>query len=128
MLKFLLVILLAAALVGGPSSGGRVWSHAKLLRAEPAPGSTVKTSPTVVRAWFNDELDTKRSGISVWDRRGRRVDDGKGGVDLGDLDRKSMTVKLKPLGPGSYTVKWKAVSADDAFVAQGSFRFTVAPR
>lgn len=124
----LLGFLLAAALVGGLPSGGRVWSHAKLLSAEPAPGSTVKAPPRVVRARFSEELDAKRSAISVWDGRGRRVDDGKGGVDLQDMDRKTMMATLKTPGPGSYTVKWKAVSADDAFVVQGSFGFTVAPR
>lgn len=118
-----IIVLLVLALAGPPHAAG----HAKLLRAEPAPGSTLTTVPRVVRAWFNDELDPKHSTLIVTDRRGRRVDDGKGGVDLNDLDRKSMLAKLRPIGPGVYTVKWKAVSADDRYVAQGTFRFTVAP-
>jgi methionine-rich copper-binding protein CopC len=116
-------ILLVIALAGPPHAAG----HAKLLRAEPAPGSTVTTAPRIVRAWFNDELDPRHSTLTVTDRRGRRVDDGKGGVDLDDLDRKSMLARLRPIGPGVYTVTWKAVSADDRYVARGAFRFTVAP-
>jgi len=113
-----LVVLLAAA----------AWGHAKLLRALPAPGATVTRAPTVVRLWFNDELDVKRSGLSVWNARGQRVDDGRGGVDLTDLDRKSMKVALKPIIPGRYTVRWRAVSADDLFVSTGTFTFTVGGR
>jgi methionine-rich copper-binding protein CopC len=37
-----------------------------------------------------------------------------------------MTVRLARLAPGIYTVRWKAVSADDQYVAQGTFSFTVA--
>lgn len=118
-----IIALLVVALAAPWHAAG----HAKLLRAEPAPNSTVKTAPRVVRAWFNDELDPKHSTLIVTDRRGRRLDDGKGGVDLNDLDRKSMLAKLRPAGPGVYTVRWKAVSADDRYVAQGTFRFTVAP-
>jgi methionine-rich copper-binding protein CopC len=73
----------------------------------------------------NEEVDPERSRISVLDSTGRRVDDGKGGVDLNDLDRRSMIVRLKPLKAGVYTVKWKAVSAPDLSVAQGVFRFRV---
>lgn len=119
----LAVGLMAAALGSVPDAA----AHAKLVRAEPAPGSTVKTPPRVVRAVFDDELDPKTSTLAVTDQRGRRVDDGKGGVDLDDLDRKTMLARLRPIGPGAYTARWKAVSADDQYVAQGTFRFTVAP-
>ena len=84
-------------------------------------------APATVRAWFSDELVVGRSAISVWDGGGRRVDNGKGGVDLNDLDRKSLVAALKAVGPGRYTVKWRAVSADDLNVAAGEFRFTIAP-
>lgn len=53
-------------------------------------------APASTRAWFSDELDVGRSAISVWDGRGRRVDNGKGGADLNDLDRKSLVATLKP--------------------------------
>jgi copper resistance protein C len=117
--------------VGCVTAGMLAWTgaalgHAKLLRAEPAAGSTVKAAPRVVRATFNDELDPRRSTMTVTDARTRRVDDGKGGVDLDDLDRKTMIARLRAVGPGTYTVHWKAVSADDQNVAQGTFRFTVA--
>ncbi|HEV8353286.1 MAG TPA: copper resistance protein CopC [bacterium] len=117
--------LTAAGVVTLMLVAAAAWGHAKLLRAVPAPGSTIARTPTIVRLWFNEELDTKRSGLSVWNARGQRVDDGHGGVDLNDLDRKAMKVVLKPILPGRYTVRWRAVSADDLFVSTGSFTFTV---
>jgi methionine-rich copper-binding protein CopC len=33
---------------------------------------------------------------------------------------------LKPIGPGTYTVRYKAVSSEDKDVVEGSYRFTVA--
>ncbi len=122
----MLWMVIASIVVGALGLPRPAWGHAKLLRAQPASGSTVKTAPTIVRAWFSEELYPKTSALSVWDSRGRRVDDGKGGVDLNDLDRKSMIANVKLPGLGVYTVKWKAVSADDRFVATGSVRFTVA--
>ncbi|MGH2397974.1 MAG: copper resistance CopC family protein [bacterium] len=107
-------------------------AHARLIRTDPSPGSVLSSSPRVVRLWFRiggtEELHPRGSAVSVWDGRGRRVDDGKGGVDLNDLDRRSMIVRLRPIGPGTYTVKWKAVSTPDGSVTKGEFRFRVAAR
>ncbi|MGH7752631.1 MAG: copper resistance CopC family protein [Gemmatimonadales bacterium] len=126
-LRSMLTTVLAAALVALPA--GAALAHAKLLRAQPAPGAKVTIAPTTVRVWFKlaagEELDASKSLLSIWNAAGKRVDDGKGGVDLKDLDRLSMVARLKPLKPGTYTVKWKAVSDPDGGVARGSFTFTV---
>lgn len=98
------------------------------MRAQPTPGGVITRTPTHVRLWFNEELDVERSAVSVWNAQGRRVDGGKGGVDLDDLDRMSMVVRLKTLGLGIYTVRWRAVSADDLNIATGKFAFTFKPR
>ncbi len=119
-MRFIVVILAIVVAASGVAAG-----HAALAKSDPANRAILRVPPKVVRAWFNDELDPQRSALSVWDSRGRRVDDGRGGVDLNDLDRKSLIVKLNAMGLGTYTVRWRAVSTDDGFVAQGSFRFTV---
>jgi methionine-rich copper-binding protein CopC len=118
------VLLMAAAAMIAVAAPAH--AHAKLLRAQPAPGSTVREAPAMVRAWFNEEIDARRSTLTVTNAHGHRVDAGRGGVDLHDLDRKSMVVGLGAIGAGRYTVRWTAVSADDQFVAKGSYRFTVA--
>jgi len=104
-----------------------VWAHARLLRSDPGAGAVLTVPPKVVRVWFDDELDPDRSTISVWDAREHRVDDGRGGVDLSDLDRKSMVARLRAADAGTYTVRWRDVSADDGFISQGRFVFTVRP-
>ncbi len=102
-----------------------VWGHAQLVRSDPKAGVVLTAPPQVVRTWFDDELDPDHSTIGVSDARGQRVDDGHGGVDLNDLDRKSMIARLRAIGAGTYTVRWRAVSANDGFVTQGSFAFIV---
>lgn len=110
---------------------GTAVAHAKFLRSDPAPKSTVTKAPEVIRIWFtlaaaNEELDTKKSTLTVQDAHGKQADGGKGGVDLSDLSHKSMVVRLQMRQPGTYTVKWKAVSTPDQEVTQGSFQFTIA--
>jgi methionine-rich copper-binding protein CopC len=75
--------------------------------------------------WFHEELDTKGSKLSVWNAQGEQVDEGNSKVSLSD--RSLMEVGLKPLPPGAYTVKWRAMADDDKVVTQGQFRFTLAP-
>ena len=121
-----MLIPIALALTALVISALPVSAHARLLRADPPPGGTVRVPPTVVRTWYNDELDPKHSTLGVWDARGKRVDSGRGGVDLNDLDHKSMLTRVPPLQPGVYTVRWTAVSLDDQALTKGAFRFVVA--
>lgn len=124
-----LAVLLAAGVLVALFPQTPLDAHPRLLRADPAPGSRVNIPPKAVRVWFkldpSEELDPGWSLISVWDAREKRVDDGKGGVDLHDLDRLSMIAPLKRLRPGVYTVRWKAVSTPDRAARQGTFRFTL---
>ncbi len=122
------LVIVSVALLTIAAWSGAARAHAKLVRTSPAPGSTVQTAPKEVRAWFSEELEPRGSTLSVWDRRGTQVDSRTGGVDLNDLDRQSMVARLKPLQPGTYTARWKAISADDLAVTQGTFQFTIAPK
>ncbi|MGQ0550228.1 MAG: copper resistance CopC family protein [Armatimonadota bacterium] len=127
---------LALALLGAAMSlilqAGDVAAHSKLERADPKPGSTVATPPKKVMVWFTitrgEELDPKRSTLTVTDSRGKRVDDSKGGVDLTDMDRRTLVAGLRSIGPGTYLVRWKTVTTPDRDVASGSFRFIVAKK
>jgi methionine-rich copper-binding protein CopC len=117
--------LVVAVVIASAALAQEASAHAKLVRADPAPNSTVAAVPKVVRLWFSEELTPKGSTVTVVDARGRRVDDGKGRLDLDDMDRRIIVAGLKPLVKGKYTVRWKAVSADDLDVAQGSFNFVI---
>jgi len=126
--KVLLVISIAVVSLMGARAV--VLAHAKIQSADPKPSTTVSTAPAIVKIVFalapDESLDPKGSTITVSDSHGRRVDDGKGGVDLNDMDRKTLRAMLKAIAAGTYTVRWKAVSSPDKDVAQGSYTFTVA--
>ncbi|MBV8858946.1 MAG: CopD family protein [Acidobacteria bacterium] len=112
-----LVVLLA--LVFLPSSAG---AHARLLRSQPAAGSTAGQPPKLVELWFNEELEPNLNTVEVKDARGGRVDRGE--VTLGEGGKK-VEAALDELASGTYAVEWKAVSADGHTI-RGRFNFTVA--
>jgi methionine-rich copper-binding protein CopC len=99
------------------------FGHAFLDHAAPPVGSTLSAAPDRVRLWYTQKLEPAFSGIEVDDANGARVDDGK--VTLDPNDATSLSVGLKPLGPGTYTVHWHVVSVD-THRTEGSLTFQVA--
>jgi methionine-rich copper-binding protein CopC len=102
---------------------GVAWGHAFLERAEPRVGSTVKSPPSQVRAWFTQDLEPAFSTLEVVNQAGERVDRGPARVDA--TSPALLKVQLKPLGPGTYRVKWRVLSVD-THVTEGDFTFRVA--
>ena len=101
-------------------------AHAKLDKCEPAVGATSATAPTEVRCWFTEELDPKLSTLTVTNSKNERVDNGDAKVDLNDKEHKQMFATLKPALPQDvYKVSWRAVTPDDAAIADGEFYFGV---
>ena len=101
-------------------------AHAKLVKCDPADGAVLHQSPERVIAWFNDELETVASSMTVLDDRGRQVNTGRGGVDLNDPDHASIVAILPTtLPPGRYTVHWTAASTDGHESQRGAFAFEV---
>ncbi len=115
----LLVILVLAGMVTA------VFAHdAAIVKSIPANGEVLAESPPKVTAWFEEELVSSESTLSVFDTTGTQVDNGDGGVDLNDPDHASMIVTLPPLPDGAYTVQWRAALLDgDA--TNGAFSFAV---
>jgi len=119
----LLVTLLVTA---GWSRVAPVRAHAEFDHSNPAPNATVPSAPSIVEAWFTEDLDSNGTVLSVFGPDGSQVDKGDSAVDLYDPLRRHATVSLKEgLGPGVYTVKWTSVSSIDGDTANGSFTFTV---
>ena len=111
-------VALTALLLGA----GVAWSHAFLERAEPRVGSTVKAAPSQVRVWFTEALEPAFSTLEVVNQSGDRVDRGPARVDA--ASPALLQVPLKPLGPGTYRVKWRVLSVD-THVTEGDFTFRV---
>jgi len=99
-------------------------AHAFLDHADPKVGSTVAGSPSVVKAWFTEELEPAFSKIQVFDSTGKEVD--KKDVKIDSSDKTLMSVSLPALPAGAYKVKWSAVAVDTHHTT-GTFSFTVAP-
>jgi copper resistance protein C len=112
----------AVALVALLLGAGVAWSHAFLDHAEPRVGSTVKSPPSQVRAWFTQSLEPAFSTLEVLNERGERVDQGPSKADA--ANPALLQVPLKPLGPGTYRVKWRVLSVD-THVTEGDFTFRV---
>ncbi len=111
---FILAALLAAAL-GAPTAR----AHAFLDHASPLVGSTVSAAPQEVSLTFTQSLEPAFSTVTVTDANGAEVSQGKAAVS-----GNTMRVGLKALGPGSYKVRWHALSVD-THSTEGSFTFHV---
>lgn len=112
----------AAALI--VASATAALAHAHLDHTAPAAGSVVQSVPAQIRIAFSEAVEPAFSVIEVLDRQGNRVDQDKAVTDPDDS--KVLTVKVKPLTPGTYKVVWRVVSVD-AHKSRGDFSFTVAP-
>ncbi len=96
--------------------------HAFPDHSDPRVGSTVSGSPSVVRIWFDGDLEPVFSRIMVHTMDGRMVDKGDGHVD--SKDSRLLMVSVPPLPPGTYLVMWNVV-ARDGHRTMGQFTFTV---
>ncbi len=101
--------------------GGRAWAHAHLKAAEPPVGGTVSAAPAAVTITFTEGVEPRFSGIEVTDASGARVDQGDAHLGADDTH---LAVALRPLQPGTYTVRWHA-TAVDTHKTDGTFQFTV---
>ena len=115
-----LAVAAAAAAVLVPSA----FAHSVLLGTEPRNDVVLQESPGRVELRFNEPVEMSLGGIRVFDSEGNRVDADqvspngarRVGVDIeGELER------------GTYTVAWRAISADSDPIS-GAFVFHVQER
>jgi copper resistance protein C len=100
------------------------WPHASLVRSSPARRATLATAPDRVQLWFNEAVEPRFSSVSVRDAAGQSVDLGDARVD--PEDPKRLTVGLRPLGRGTYRVRFRVLSVD-GHVVESEFPFTLRP-
>jgi copper resistance protein C len=124
MTRSLLPPLIAVTLMVSPTLVPPAHAHAFLEHAAPAVGSSIRGSPTQLKLWFTQRLEPAFSTVQVLDRAGQRIDKGDANIDPADAS--ALRVSLPPLAPGTYRVRWRALSVD-AHVTEGDFTFDVAP-
>jgi methionine-rich copper-binding protein CopC len=113
---------LAALALASPSGA---LAHALLVKAVPAVGGTVATSPTELKLSFSEGVEPRFSGVTLQAADGHAVGTGTANVD--PADKATLIVAIKSaLPPGSYKVSWHVVSVD-THKTQGSFSFEVKP-
>lgn len=98
-------------------------AHASLVRADPAPGSVMENAPDRVTLWFAEPVEAGFSDIRVVDSNGNQVDNGDSAIY--GSDPKALSVTLKPIEHGLYTVSWRNASALDGHPLRGSYTFAV---
>lgn len=113
---------LCALLLGTASPAS---AHAALTGSSPAAGSVVSSAPGKVTLTFSEKLAMSDDSIRVLAPDGKRVDAG-GLEDLstGGTVKYGVPLPGGSLGEGTYTVAWKAVSADSHPIS-GAFTFSV---
>lgn len=99
-----------------------VAAHAYLVKSVPAGRATLFGSPAKIQLWFNERLEPKYSSASVYSPEGQRVDVDNAQVSADDP--KQLSVGLKQLSAGRYTVRFRVLSVDGHVVEQ-SFPFTI---
>lgn len=98
-------------------------AHGKLVKAVPAPGSSVGSAPSQVQLWFDEQPELSFSEVQVLNSQKERVDTGT--LQLAPDDNLSLIVPLKGITDGTYTVVWKILSQADGHITRGVFAFNV---
>ena len=110
----------ALAVVLAPSA----FAHSVLLGTEPGNDVVVPESPTSVSLRFNESVEMSLGGIRVFDGQGNRVDSDEVTPSRGVEVAVGIEGELEP---GTYTVAWRAISADSDPIS-GAFVFHVQER
>lgn len=119
-----LALLLSAAALLGTALSGAASAHSVLTGSDPVDGAVVAAAPHRVTLTFSEQVALGEDDIRVLEPSGRRADGG----ELRDMCSGSVVkygVDLRDgLPEGTYTVAWRAVSADSHPIS-GAFTFSV---
>jgi copper transport protein len=116
------VLLVLAALLAGIRVAP-VSAHSVLVRSDPAANAKLPQAPKAISMYFSEPLEPKFSSAKVVDTNGAGHDEGDSRVDAGNSTH--MTLDVKPLQPGFYSVLWTTVSKVDGHKLEGSYPFIV---
>jgi methionine-rich copper-binding protein CopC len=97
-----------------------VLAHAKLLGTAPAAGAELTAAPKILTLDFNESV---RLAVLKVSSAGREIPTPFDG----SLSAAHVAVPLPALGPGTYEVRWSALTVDDGHVVKGVFAFVIKP-
>ncbi|HEY3344410.1 MAG TPA: copper resistance protein CopC [Anaerolineaceae bacterium] len=105
------------------STAQPAFAHSELTHSTPEANAHLNRAPAQVELVFSEAVDPNFSRIEVLNSQGGKADNGDSRVDPANPTR--LTVSLRSLPDGVYTVAWKALSAVDGHLTEGSFPFAV---
>ncbi len=119
-----LVAAAAAALAVAAAQAPSALAHSVLISTQPGNDVVVQQTPSEVLLEFNEPVDASLGSVRVFAADGRQVDSG----DVEQPEASEVAVGIDAgLAPGTYTVAWRAVSADSHPIS-GAFVFHVLER
>lgn len=98
-------------------------AHSSLRLADPLEGATLGDSPTIIRLTFSERPEASLSEIRVLDASGVAYQDGRPSTDANDPF--ALSIPVRKLTVGVYTVNWRIVSAVDGHATTGAYAFGV---
>ena len=117
--KIVHIFLLGFLVLSHP---GPVSAHVFPDHSEPRVGSEIKGSPSMVKIWFDGDLEPLFSTLQILDFSGKEVTHQDPRVD--EKDSALLEINLPSLPSGKYEVVWKAL-ARDGHLTEGKFYFTI---
>jgi methionine-rich copper-binding protein CopC len=118
-LLIILTVLVWSFVVSGATSAS---AHSFPEVETPAAGQTLTASPSEITIKYDAPIEKLFAKIEVLGSDGQNV--AQSGPVVGN-DGYTLSVKVPPLKPGDYLVKWGVVCVDTHHT-QGSYTFTVA--
>lgn len=118
-LRYSMIMRWLTAVVAGLIVTAPAFGHAKLRGSLPAADAQLQAAPKSLTLTFNETVRLAVLTLSI---------DGKDipvTIDRNAPAAAQVTVTLPALAPGSYQVRWSALSVDDGHVTQGTFTFSV---
>lgn len=113
--------VLAVAVTFLSAATARAMVHPELRRSIPANGDTLRRPPAELRLSFSEPLELAFSSIVLTDLEGSSIAVG----EITAPSSRTLVASLpRPLGQGSYLVRWQVVG-DDGHPVHGEFNFTV---
>jgi methionine-rich copper-binding protein CopC len=117
-------ILLPIALLAAGFPAVAAFAHAFLDHAVPAVGSTVPTAPREVQIFYTQAIEPAFSAATLSGPDGQDIATGAATVD--PQNPMELVLKLPPLAPGHYKIRWHVVSVD-THRTEGGFSFDIQP-
>ncbi|MDB5108444.1 MAG: copC domain protein [Candidatus Binatus sp.] len=117
--RSIVTVLAMLAVVASPRIAR---AHAFPASESPRVGATEQSAPASVSITFDNPVEQMFAKLQVLDSGGAPVTAQPPALKE---DRRTLTVALKPLAAGEYTVKW-SVASEDGHRTEGSYTFTIA--